>query len=219
MVRYAYVPKVLRIACFLCLGVVAPARTISARTIGGGEEEPSLRLRIWTQRGTYIQGHEIPVRVELTNNSSKDVYVGRDFWTNASPGRVRLSVVAMDGHNFPGTESSVGLPAPVVLSDFPKALLEWCFSLPPGYSYSSSTTLQEFVAGSGLLPGVYKVRAIYVSNGIDTDTVFNPLLGHPDELVSLQAQNWQGEIASNELVIRIVATRPKGTGPRSRPKQ
>lgn len=67
--------------------------------------------------------------------------------------------------------------------------------------------MQNYAQAAGLIPGLYKVRAIFESRGIDTNTYFNPLLGNAKELEGLRPQDWKGLIRSNELTIRIVARR------------
>jgi hypothetical protein len=129
------------------------------------------------------------------------------MWTNASPSRVRLSITPTDGHNISGIETAMdGVPD---FQDVPKAVLNWCISLPPGYSYESDTMVQSFVDGTGLTPGLYRVRAVFESSGIRADTYFNPLLGNPKDLEDLRDQDWKGVVGSNELAIRIVATERK----------
>jgi hypothetical protein len=73
------------------------------------------------------------------------------------------------------------------------------------YSYSSVGRVGGYVSTADLSPGTYKIRAIYESFGIDINTYFNPLLGHPKETARLQSESWKGVIGSNEIVIKIVA--------------
>jgi hypothetical protein len=169
------------------------------------DESIVLQLAIQTDKKTYTQGNRIPIHVQLTNVSRRNVIVGRDMWTNASPSNVQLSVLAVDGHTFGGFGGAVdGVPS---FDGLPKAVLQWCISLPPGYSYGSETTVQNFAQESGLTPGLYKVRASFESRGIDANIYFNPLLGNVKELEGLRAQDWKGVIGSNELTIKIVARR------------
>ena len=126
------------------------------------------------------------------------------MWTNASPSRVRLSITPADGHSINGSEWAVdGAPT---FQSLPKAVLNWCILLPPGYSYESDTTLQRFVEKSGLTPGLYRVRAVFESGGISADTYFNPLLNKAQELEQLREQDWKGVRGSNALTIRIIGS-------------
>jgi hypothetical protein len=192
-----------RVVCSCVATLAASGLPAFAQTVGGTNQDVSLRLEISTNQRTYPKGEQVSVHVRLTNVSSHDVFVGRDMWTNASPSRVTLSVSSVDGHPLTGWDwAGDGPPSDPV--DIAKAMLKWCLLLPPKYSYSSSTTLQSFVSGSGLVPGTYKIRAIYSSSGIDANVYFNPLINNPDERTRFRDENWSGEIASNEVVVDIV---------------
>lgn len=170
-----------------------------------GVKHTVLQLRIWSDKKVYLLQEGIPIHVELSNISDHDVFVGKDLWMNASPSRVTLSVTPLDGHAMRGIEFAVDGLAPGAFDDFPRAVLRWCFLLPPGYSYSSTTQIGGHVEPEDLTPGSYKVRVVYESLGIDSNTYFNPLLGHPEELERLRPESWKGVIGSNEIVIRIAA--------------
>jgi len=189
--------------CVLILSVLCPSAVPQSTKVT--DESIVLQLAIQTNKKTYIQGDLIPIHVQLTNVSRRNVIVGRDMWTNASPSNVQLSVRAVDGHTFGGFGGAVD--GPQSFDDLPKAVLQWCVSLPPQYSYGSETSVQNFAQESGLIPGLYKVRASFESRGIDANIYFNPLLGNVKELEGLRAQDWKGVIGSNELTIRIVARR------------
>lgn len=211
-----------RIFCFCLLAFTLASIVIEAQTTAEKKVDNTLQLKIWTDRHAYTQNGEIPVHLQLTNISSHDVFIGRELWAGNSFSRVELDVEPRDGHALSYMQSAVdGLP-PHPFDDLPKAVLNWCLSLPPGYSYGVTTPLQQFVNPSGLLPGVYRVSAQYVSSGIDADKYFNPLLGHPDELTKLMSESWSGRIASNVITIRIIAStnrseRDKGSADVGRP--
>jgi hypothetical protein len=76
-----------------------------------------------------------------------------------------------------------------------------------GIRTGSKTFVQNYAQAAGLIPGLYKVRAIFESRGIDANIYFNPLLGNAKELEGLRPQDWKGLIQSNELTIRMVARR------------
>jgi hypothetical protein len=193
-------------AVSLCVLVPTCSCTLAPSQAAKVKDEPAvLRLTIQTEKKSYVRGDTIPIDVQLTNVSTRDIFIGRDIWTNASPSRVRLAVTARDGHMFGGIEGAVDGLAPDAFRDLPKAVLAWCISLPPGYSYGSRTRLQNFVEEASLTPGVYVVRASFESRGIDADSYFNPLLDNPTELGALRAQDWKGVIGSNQLTVRIVA--------------
>ena len=187
--------------CGLVLAIFCPST--SPQMVKAKNDPTVLQLTIQADKIRYLQGSNIPVHVRLTNVSQRAVLVGRDMWTNASPSRVRLSITPADGHNISGIGTAVdGAPD---FQNVPKAVLNWCISLPPGYSYESDTMMQSFVDGTGLTPGLYRVRAVFESAGIRADTYFNPLLGNAKELEGLRDQDWKGVVGSNELTIRIIA--------------
>jgi hypothetical protein len=180
---------------------------VEAQTPSATNETSVFRLKIWTDQKSYSAQKDFPIHVELTNVSNHDVYVGKDLWTNASPSRVTIAVMPLNGHAIQSWASAVdGVPD---FSDFPKALLKWCFSLPPGYSYGSVTYIGVHVSTTDLIPGSYRIRGTYESSGIDANTYFNPLLGHPAELEQLRPESWKGIVGSNELIIKIVAPKAK----------
>ena len=202
-----YLVVVLQISCLCGLVLVSFYPPASSQMVNAQDEPAVLQLTIQTEKTRYSQGSNIPVHVKLTNVSRRDVVVGRDMWTNASPSRVRLSITPADGHSINGSEWAVdGAPT---FQSLPKAVLNWCILLPPGYSYESDTTLQRFVEKSGLIPGLYRVRAVFESGGISADTYFNPLLNKAQELEQLREQDWKGVLGSNALTIRIIGSSQK----------
>jgi hypothetical protein len=202
MRRYLKAAAQISSLCGLLLASFCPPT--SSQMVKAKNEPAVLQLTIQTDKTHYPKGSNVPVHVRVTNVSRRDVIVGRDMWTNASPSRVRLAITPSDGHSISGIQGAVdGASAFRGLS---KAVLNWCILLPPGYSYESDTTLQSFVDGSGLTPGLYRVRAVFESAGIDADTYFNPLLDKPKDLEQLRDQDWKGVVGSNELTIRIVGS-------------
>ena len=175
-----------------------------AQTAPGKKPEVPLRLEISSARRVYAKRTPIPVRVQISNISSRDVLIGRDLWGNGSPSRVTLFASARDGHPLGSVVSFAdGFP----VEDHTKEVLRWCISLRPGYSYSATTTLQNFIASSDLKPGTYTIRAGYSSGGMDADLYFNPLLSFPEELAKLKPESWSGELTSNEITITIAKAR------------
>jgi hypothetical protein len=191
---------------FCCLAIVvilaSPSRCAVPQTVDTQPEPAVLNLKISSDRLTYVQGDDIRIQIQLQNISRRDIFVGRDLWTNASPSHVTLSVIPINGHKLGGGLVGFvdGIPAHA-WDDFPKALLAWGFLLPPGYSFGTTTLLP---GAAEFAPGIYKVRAIYSSFGIDTRAHINPLLTNPAELANLMPFSWQGEANSNELRIKIV---------------
>ena len=104
-----------------------------------------------------------------------------------------------------GFQGSVDGLAPGAFKRLPKAALDWCVSLMPGYSYGTNTIVQGFVGP--LIPGTYQVKAIFESSGVDSNTYLNPLLGNPEELAAFLPGNWKGLVTSNELTITVVGER------------
>ena len=143
-------------------------------------------------------GDSIPIHAEITNVSSHDLLIGRNLWMNDSPSHITLFVTPTGSSNtMPGESGAVDGLGPG--QNLAKSMLDWFLLLAPGNSYG---------AGAGLLRdlgiGTYKVRAIFESSGIDSDSRYNPLRLHPEELEKFRAQNWEGIIVSNDLTFRIV---------------
>jgi hypothetical protein len=161
-----------------------------------------LNLKISTDQGrlTYEQGHRIPVNVQLTNVGSHAVFVGRDLWIKPSPSRVTIIVTPTDGHTMSGEAGAADGLAPS--DDLATEMLKLWVLLSPGYSYGTMTALR-----SDLSIGTYKVRALFSSEGVDFDSLYNPLAHHPEEMAKFHAESWKGDIGSNELRIRIVASK------------
>ena len=166
-----------------------------------------LRLKIWTEdrKHAYAERYKIPIHIELTNVTSRDVFIGRDVWSNIYPSHVTLIVMPTDGHAMTGEAGNVdGLG---LSDDLAKAMLNCCFLLPPGNSYGSTSALRQDLA-----PGTYKVRAVFESEGIESGSFYNPLLNHPQELEKFRSQNWKGIVVSNDLTVRIVSRDGKSNG-------
>ena len=180
---------------------------VQAQAPKPANESAIFRFRIWSDQNSYRPREDFPIHVELTNVSSHNVLVGTDLWTNASPSRVTFAVTPIDGHKMGGIRFAVdgGYPPGALPDDFADALLKWCFLLPPQNSYASVERVGNFVNKADLIPGSYKIHAIYESLGVDADTYLNPLLGHPRETARLQTESWKGIIGSNEITIRIMA--------------
>ena len=189
--------------CLLILSTFcSPAASQNANV---HDESDVLQLTIQTDKKVYTEENNIPIHAQVTNVSRRDVFIGREMWTNDSPSHAWLAITAVDGHHFEGLAGAVDIVA--AIDDLPREVLRGCISLPPGHSYGSNTFVQNYAQAAGLIPGLYKVRAIFESRGIDANTYFNPLLGNAKELEGLRPQDWKGLIQSNELTIRIVARR------------
>ncbi|MFY9751505.1 MAG: hypothetical protein WAJ92_02610, partial [Candidatus Acidiferrales bacterium] len=195
----------LRLLLTLCALVIAIPVSLAAQSTPPTDRVRDLHIRIWLDQASYSEGAVVPVHVQITNASKTDVYLGRNMWTNDSPSRVRLIVIPLDRHPMKGVENAVDIARPGGVEDMPKRILSWCISLPSGYSYSSSTSLQNFVARDGLIPGVYKIRAIFESSGLDVNSYFNPFLDHQDQLANLLPNSWKGELKSNEVILKIAS--------------
>jgi len=68
-----------------------------------------LRLKIWTEdrKHAYAERYKIPIHIELTNVTSRDVFIGRDVWSNIYPSHVTLIVMPTDGHAMTGEAGNV----------------------------------------------------------------------------------------------------------------
>jgi hypothetical protein len=197
--------RTLQILSLLIL-VFSPAISpASPQTNTKTDNQAELQVKISTESSKYIQGDDVPIHIQITNVGRRSIYIGRDFWNNDSPSRMRLSVKARDGHAMQGVQGSVGGLAPGAFKRLPKAAIDWCLSLTPGYSYGTNTNVQGFVGP--LIPGTYQVNAIFESSGIDSHTYLNPLLGNPEELAAFVPGNWKGLVTSNELTITVVPQR------------
>ncbi len=208
-------------ALFRCaLVFLASTLAVAGQTSSGETVSPALQVKISTDKTTYEQGDQIPISLQITNISHRDVLIGKEIWGSWSPSKIFVYVVADDGHSIEGIESFADVLSPNAFDDFPRAVLNWCFALPPGYSYGDNFDLTGIVVQSDLVPGSYRVHLEYSSRGVDADTYFNPLLGHPDELAKLRAESWSGKISSNEITLIIVAHRHSGTLPHTaRPRR
>jgi hypothetical protein len=169
---------------------------------------PPLELTISTDHKIYTTVDEIPIHIQLKNTSEREVFVGRDLWSNASAGCVTVTIMDLSGRPQTGIMTAVdGLRPNASLVQLPKEVLRWGLLLPPGFSYGYDRKATDYVEWSDLLPGSYKVTAAYESRGVDADNYMNPFLAHPDVVATLQEQNWKGQIASNQLIVRIVSPR------------
>jgi hypothetical protein len=194
-----------RISVALVFTFVALASNLDAQSArpAGAPSPPVLRVRISTGQNIYKKNADVPLFVEITNVGSSDILIGRDLLSNASPSQVRFYVTPEDGHALSYHLGAVdGLPAHA-LDDLPRAVLRWCLVLEPDYSYGVTIPLQAVVVASGLVPGIYHVHVEYLSSGMDANTYFNPLLGHPDELARFLTESWKGHISSNKITFRI----------------
>jgi hypothetical protein len=164
----------------------------------GDKASAVLQLRISSTLNTFKQGQPIDIAVQLTNLSQLDIFVGRDWWTDASPSHVRLLVTPLDGHNMgAGSGGGVsGVPAHA-WDDLPKTVLKWGFLLPGGFSFGTKTN----IGASDLSPGTYKISALYSSFGVDMNTHLNPALSNSAVLASLMPFSWKGDVASTIRVI------------------
>jgi hypothetical protein len=197
--------RTLQILSLLILAFSPAISPASPQTNTKTDNQAELQVKISTESSKYIQGDDVPIHIQITNVGRRSIYIGRDFWNNDSPSRMRLSVKARDGHAMQGVQGSVGGLAPGAFKRLPKAAIDWCLSLTPGYSYGTNTNVQGFVGP--LIPGTYQVNAIFESSGIDSHTYLNPLLGNPEELAAFLPGNWKGLLTSNVLTITIVGER------------
>jgi hypothetical protein len=111
---------------------ISPA---SPQTNTKTDNQAELQVKISTERAKYIQVDDVPTHIQITNVGRRNIYIGRDFWTNDSPSRMTLSAKARDGHAMQGVQGSVGGLAPGAFKRLPKAAVDWRLSLMPGCSY------------------------------------------------------------------------------------
>jgi hypothetical protein len=168
-----------------------------------------IRLSIATDQGRsqFLVGDKISITATLVNVGPRELLLGRDLWNSASPSRISLIVIPADGHSRTGEMGASDGFAPN--TNVAVSVLNFWLMLAPGYSYGSATVLDPD------RPGVYRVKATFTSEGIETNSFYNPIRQQSEESSKLQAQNWKGTVASNELTIKILPKDKNGVGKES----
>jgi hypothetical protein len=90
----------------------------------------------------------------------------------------------------------------VQLTNLSQLDIKWGFLLPGGFSFGTKMS----IGASDLSPGTYKISALYSSFGVDMNTHLNPALSSSAVLASLLPFSWKGDVASNEITIRVIGS-------------
>jgi hypothetical protein len=200
--------RILCVASWLCLSslvlVLPDVQSQEAKT-----QSSKIELHLSLARKSFPLGTPVKATVQIANRGSETIFVPNeihlsggfasmlDVWLEDARGRPLLSSSgAADGWGR-GTAA-----------DFCKAVVENWAALPPGHFYGRAIDLTADVYIAVKVPGRYRMRARYISNGMNSASQDNPLAGQQEKIAALPFMDWKGEIESNPIWIEI--TSPAG---------
>ncbi len=193
----------------LRVGLSLLAFCVSLASAQPALNEPSISVRLSLTKKLFKVGERIPLKVEITNNGTGDVFVGRELLQiDNAIYHLKLSVESSQGRtpeNFSGAVDSFSVGP---RDGFSTALAKSWIALPPGYFYGTILFVDEQFADFLTKPGKYTVRGTYSSSGMRADVYFNDLLAYPEELERIPFPSWKGDIKTNSVSLEIAPAKP-----------
>lgn len=167
-------------------------------------ESNSLRLRLSIAKQKYGVGEPILVKVELSNDGREPIFVGSQIPVNETwIYRLTLGIDDEDGNSSPGLWGGRFVAPPDPKDSFASALAKAWIALPAGYSYGTTIEIDSDMFEFLKKPGRYRLRAKYVSLGMDVPLYYNAVAKKPEEMAKLPFAGWKGETEGNSLWIEI----------------
>jgi hypothetical protein len=188
------------------LGIFFWATPLQTQSSSPNKEESRISVRISVQRTRFQPGEDIPVHVEIWNESERDVFVYKQvacFPSNALAkidltlyrgGQVIRPKFVMISDSFSSERSTY----PPLVNELPR----YWIALPPHHFYGGEVVM-EASWFDPKKPGRYRIQGKYSSRGFMAQDINNPLLHYAQELKQLPYEAWTGSVETNSLWIEV----------------
>jgi|ERR1051325_1095839 hypothetical protein len=168
--------------------------------------KPQIVVRISANHQRFYPGEDVRLRVEIWNQSERDLFVFKDIDTiDNALAKIDL-VLYYKGHSIgPKTMlvadcfCSERASYPPLSEELPR---HW-IALAPHHFYGGEVILSLAQFKKPQVPGRYLIKGRYSSRGFLAEDMNNPLLHYAKELKQLPYEAWVGEVETNPLWIEI----------------
>ncbi len=188
------------------LGSLLCSTSLQAQSSSASEEGPPISVRISVARTHFQPGEDIPLHVEIWNDSEQDLFVYKKIATSPSNALAKIDLTLYCG-------GRTLRPKWVVISDtfgsgrstYPPLVSElsrYWIALPPHHFYGGELVMR----GSWFdlkKPGKYRIQGRYSSRGFLAQDMNNPLLHYVEELKQLPYRAWDGSVETNSVWIEV----------------
>jgi hypothetical protein len=166
------------------------------------QKQPDISIKIQSMKETFEKGEPITVRVELRNQSRRDLYVGRKLdGSSDGPTYITFKVWDSRGKPSPGLKSATDCFMKPDTDSLPVAVMKEWIALPPGSSYIAEVRVENFDFLKK--PGRYRISATYESDGIKEQYWTKCIKATSEEIKALPFEAWEGKVESNCIWIAI----------------
>jgi hypothetical protein len=169
------------------------------------DAEPSVSVRISTDRVQFRLGEDVILHVEIWNEGRENLFINKEI-SIASNALAKLALIAYRGQKAIGPMFSVAVDCfcserstyPPLASELPR----YWIAVPPQHFYGGVVVMHASDFGLKT-PGKYRIQGKYNSRGFFAEDINNPLAHYAEELKALPYQVWIGEVESNSIWINV----------------
>jgi hypothetical protein len=169
--------------------------------------EPKISVRISTERIQFRPGEDIPLRVEIWNEGTKDFFIFKSIEGDVSNSLAKIDLTLYSGDQvdrptvrlFADSFSSERSSHPPLQNE----LCKYWVSIPPQHFYGGEIVVRASWFKRLAVPGTYRIKGTYSSRGFLAQDINNPLVEYIQELKQLPYNAWVGEVETNSISIEI----------------
>jgi hypothetical protein len=183
------------------------AFTLTANQNSNQSPAHDLVVRLVPEKTEFSAGEPISVRIEVSNVGDAPLLLG-SFISRSNNGtpvsRIEFELKDNQGHAVtPSVEIISDSFADKKEPNPTTAFLRNYLLLYPGYSLTTSASIDEKLFKELTKPGFYRLSATYTSNGLSYPPVYRQAGLSDDEVKSVPFTAWSGKISTNEVRFRI----------------
>jgi len=192
------------VVSLLCVFFCAPPS--QTQNPPANKEEPQISVRISTRRTHFQPGEDIPLHVEIWNESGQDVFIYKTVAPFPSNALAKIDLTLYRGDKAVGPMFSISGDSfgserstyPPLADELPR----YWIAIPPRHFYGGEVVMEASWFGLKR-PGRYRIQGKYSSRGFLAQDINNPLLHYAQELKQLPYEAWVGSVETNSVWIEV----------------
>jgi hypothetical protein len=185
------------------------ATPLQTQSSSPDKQEPRISVRLAIGRTRFQPGEDIPVHVEIWNESERDTFVYKQVACFPSNALAKIDLTLYHGNQvirpkfsiWSDSFSSKRSTYPPLETELPR----YWIALPPHHFYGSEVVMEASWFGLKK-PGRYRIQGKYSSRGFLAQDINNPLLHYAEELKQLPYEAWDGSVETNSVWIEVTGT-------------
>jgi hypothetical protein len=197
-----------RIACAVLAFLTTSASGVSGLRADADQNQTArLDVHLSIAKKTFSAGESIPLEITISNEGETPVVIGSyvDVNTMSPISHIEFEMKDSRGRVCPHSTIDEGLFPPYPTHRPAIAVLRSWMALQPGYSLSSTFTLEKDMFPSLETPGTYTLRATYSSPGLSYPPSYQEAGLTEKDLKELPYIYWSGRATANVVKFEIVA--------------